>query len=460
MSIDLISTSAFADGHPWAQYAWLRAHEPVYRHPDPAGGFFWALTKYEDVQAVSRQPRLFSSYARGVMVEESDEAALAGQRQMMLSMDPPQHERFRRLVSRGFTPKQAQLLRGRVDDLSTAIVDDVAGRGGCDLVSDVAGRLPSGLIAELMGIPRADGERLYQLTEIMHTTDDAAAPPEKRMEAIAEMLAYADGVAREKRARPGDDIASTLVHSEVDGDRLTDEEFQWFFLLLVNAGGDTTRNLVTAGIRVLFDHPAEGARLRADLDGLLPTAVEEMLRFTSPVATFRRTATEDTVVGAQEISAGDKVVMFYGSANRDEDVFPDPDRFDVGRSPNPHLAFGGGGAHLCLGMHVARIEIASLLRQLLARLPDLAPAGEPVRLASSFIAGYHAMPVTFTPVPAASPPGRGGAQASSSTGTSTTLARSHSPRLLACPSSRLEAATPSPRSPTMTKLTARRLGSG
>lgn len=399
-SIDVISAAAFADGHPWEQYAWLRANAPVYRHPDPYGDFFWALTKHEDVQAVSRNPRIFSSYARGVMVEESDDAALGGQRQMMLSMDPPQHDRFRRLVSRAFTPKQAQLLRGRVDELSTAIVNEVAGRGTCDLVSDVAGRLPSGLIAELMGIPPADGERLYQLTEIMHTTDEAAASAEKRVEAVGEMLAYADAVAREKRERPGDDIASTLVRAEVDGDRLTDEEFQWFFLLLVNAGGDTTRNLVTAGVQTLFEHPAERARLSADPDVLLPTAVEEMLRFTSPVATFRRTATEDTVIRGQEISAGDKVVMFYGSANRDEDVFRDPDRFDVGRDPNPHLAFGGGGPHLCLGLHVARIEIASLLRQLLTRLPDLAPAGDPVRLASSFIAGFHAMPVTFTPVPA------------------------------------------------------------
>jgi cytochrome P450 len=316
---------------------------------------------------------------------------------MMLSMDPPQHERYRRLVSRGFTPRQAQLLRQRIEELAREIVDEVAGRGECDLVAEVAGRLPSGLIAELMGIPRTDGERLYELTEIMHTTDRNVVSEERQFEAITEMLTYADEVARQKRARPAEDIASTLVQAEIDGDGLTDSEFQWFFLLLVNAGGDTTRNLVTAGMQQLFDHPDQRERLQADLETLLPTSVEEMLRYTSPVSSFRRTAMADTAIRDQPIAAGDKVVVFYGSANRDEDVFAEPDRFDVGREPNPHLAFGGGGAHLCLGIHVARIEIAALLRELLTRLPDLSPAGEAERLASSFIVGYHRLPVKYTP---------------------------------------------------------------
>jgi cytochrome P450 len=393
--IDLISPAAFADGHPWGQYAWLRENAPVYRHPDPDGPDFWAVTRYEDVRAVSRQPLLFSSYARGVMLAEPDEMGLAAARQMMLTMDPPQHERFRRLVSRGFTPRQAELMRQRIAELAAEIVGDVEPRGECDLVADVAGRLPSGLIAELMGIPRVDGERLYELTEIMHTTDPAAVAPERQLEAIAEMLGYAAGVARDKRAHPAGDIATTLVQAEIDGEQLTDDEFQWFFLLLVNAGGDTTRNLVSAGVQLLFEHPDQRARLMADLDGLLAPAVEEMLRYSSPVVHFRRTATEDTVIRGQEISAGDKVVVWYGSANRDGDVFDDPDTFDVGRDPNPHLAFGGGGAHLCLGMHVARIEIACLLREVLLRLRDLAPAGEPERLASGFIAG-HRMPVRWT----------------------------------------------------------------
>ena len=281
--IDLISPDAFASGHPWDQYAWLREHAPVYRHLDPAGPDFWALTRYEDIRTVSRQPQLFSSYARGVMVDEPDEMSLAGQRQMMLSMDPPQHERFRRLVSRGFTPRQAERMRERIVCLAREIVGDVAPAGSCDLVADVAGRLPSALIAELMGIPRSDGERLYELTEVMHTTDTAAVSPERRTAALVEMLDYADGVARDKRPRPGEDIASALVAGEVDGERLTDSEFQWFFLLLINAGGDTTRNLVTAGVHLLFEHPDQRARLQDNLPVLLPTAVEEMLRYTSPV---------------------------------------------------------------------------------------------------------------------------------------------------------------------------------
>ena len=247
-----------------------------------------------------------------------------------------------------------------------------------------------------MGIPRADGERLYELTELMHTTDDAVASPEQRQAATFEMLSYAGETAARKRVEPGDDIASQLVQAEVDGERLTDAELQWFFLLLVNAGGDTTRNLLASGVQQLFDHPAERARLQGDLDGLLATSIEEMLRYTSPVVHFRRTATDDTVVRDRPIKAGDKLMVFYGSGNRDEDVFEDPDRFDVGRDPNPHMAFGGGGPHLCLGLHVARLEIAAMLREILTRLPDLQPAGDPVPLASNFITGVKTMPVSWS----------------------------------------------------------------
>jgi cytochrome P450 len=395
--IDLISPEAFRDGHPWSQYAWLRANSPVYRHPQPGTSGFWAITKYDDVRTLSRQPQRFSSSAKGVMVGDPAEEELAPSRLMMLFMDPPLHDRFKLLVSRGFTPKKAQLLADRIDQLSREIVDDVAERGECDLVADVAGRLPSALIAELMGIPREDGERLYELTEIMHTTDDSVHSPEERMLAVVEMLSYAAGVVERKRQSPGDDIASSLVQAEVDGDRLSDGELQFFFLLLVNAGGDTTRNLVAAGMQQLFDHPAERARLMADLGGLMPSAVEEMLRFTSPVANFQRTVMEDTTVRGVDLQAGDRVVLFYGSANRDEDVFDNADRFDVARNPNPHVAFGGGGPHLCLGMHVARIEAASILRELLTRLPDMEPAATPELLASSFIAGIRRMPVRFTP---------------------------------------------------------------
>jgi cytochrome P450 len=395
-AIDLTANDAYDGHHPWDQYAWLRANDPVHWHPEADGPGFWAITKYADIRAISRQPKLFSSALKGVMMGEADEANLAASRQMMLVMDPPQHDRFKLLVSRGFTPKAAQSLRTRIEELATEIVDDVYGRGECDFVHDISGRLPSGLIAELMGIPRADGERLYELTELMHTTDDAVASPEQRAAATFEMLSYAGETAARKRVQPGDDIASQLVQAEVDGERLTDAELQWFFLLLVNAGGDTTRNLLASGVQLLFDHPDERARLQGDVDGLLATSIEEMLRFTSPVVHFRRTATEDTVVRDQPIKAGDKLMVFYGSANRDADVFEDPDRFDVGRDPNPHMAFGGGGPHLCLGLHVARIEIAVMLREILTRMPDLRPDGDPVPLASNFITGVKTMPVAWS----------------------------------------------------------------
>jgi cytochrome P450 len=231
----------------------------------------------------------------------------------------------------------------------------------------------------------------------MHTTDETVAPPERKNAAIFEMLSYAASVAQEKRKNPGDDIGTALVRAEVDGVSLTDEEFQWFFLLLVNAGGDTTRNLVAAGMQLLFEHPEQRARLAADVDGMLASAIEEMLRYTTPVIYFRRQLTEDTELSGVPMRAGDKVVMFYGSANRDEEVFESPDTFDVGRNPNPHVAFGGGGPHLCLGMHVARIEIDAMFRQLLTRMPDLRPTGERELMASNFIAGVHSMPVQWTP---------------------------------------------------------------
>ena len=394
--INLISPETFAaTGHPWEQYAWLRKNAPVYWHDEPNGPGFWAITKYEDVRTISRLPKVFSSYETSVMLPDPDPMGLYAQRLMMLNMDPPQHDRFKLLVSRGFTPKNAPLLRPKIEELARDIVDAVLAKGECDFVTEIAGRLPSGLIAELMGMPREDGERLYDLTEIMHTNDDAIAPPEIKMNAVGEMLGYAQSVADLKRQSPADDLATILVNAEVDGDHLTDEEFQWFFLLLVNAGGDTTRNLLAAGLQLLFDHPDQRTKLMGDLDGLLGSAVEEMLRFCSPVTHFKRTAMQDTVVGGQSIKAGERVVMFYGSANRDEDIFENADTFDVARHPNPHVAFGAGGPHLCLGMHVARVELAVMFRELLTRMPHIEAGGPIERMHSSFIAGVHRMPIKY-----------------------------------------------------------------
>jgi len=394
--IDLLDLKNYANGQPHDLFRWLRENDPVHWHDEPGGSGFWAVTRYDDVRAVSKDPATYSSWKGGILLPDTTEEALAGPRNMMLYMDEPEHTRYRNLVSRGFTPGAAQRLAGRIEDLAREIIDGVIERGECDLVSDIAGMLPSYVIAELMGIPREDGVRLYEWTELMHA-DTSAVGAERQREAVQNMLSYALEVAAHKRAHPGDDLATVILQSEIDGDRLSDTEFMWFFLLLINAGGDTTRNLVAGGMQTLFNHPEERQRLMENLDELLPSAVEELLRYVSPVVHMRRTATRDTELGGKQIREGDKVVIFYGSANRDEAHFPDPDRFDITRTPNDHLAFGGGGPHYCLGAHIARVEIKAMLRQILTRLPDIEPAGPAVPLPSIFISGPQSLPVRFTP---------------------------------------------------------------
>jgi cytochrome P450 len=392
--VDLTRTDTYRDGVPHAAFRRLRREAPVCRHPETDGPGFWAVTRHDDVMAVSRDSGLFSSEAGGVMTADSPPEQLAQMRQMMLTMDPPRHTRYRLLVNKGFTPRMVNRLNNHIDDMARAIVDKVARRGECDFVTEVAGELPSMVIAELMGIPLDDGRKLYQLTETMHTTDDGEIPREID-DAQAEMFAYSQALAAAKRAEPGDDIASALLAAEIDGDHLSDLEFNLFFMLLINAGGDTTRNLVASGVHALIEHPDQRDMLLADPD-LLPSAIEEMLRFVPPVMVFRRTATRDTMLGGVPIRAGDKVVLYYPSANRDESIFDDPDTFDITRQPNPHVAFGGGGAHFCLGANLARVEINALLREALWRLRDLELAGPPERLHSNFLSGYRHMPVRFT----------------------------------------------------------------
>jgi cytochrome P450 len=397
--IDLLDLGRYEqEGQPHGMFRWLRRHDPVHRHAEPNGPGFWAVTRYHDVEAVSRDPATYSSALGGIMIADGSAEELAGARNMMLYMDPPRHVRYRRLVRAAFTPASAERLKPQVAELSARIVDEVIERGECDFVGDVAGELPSYVIAALMGIPLDDGKRLYLLTEKMHS-DPSVVSPEDQRAASVEMLDYAREVAARKRRTPGDDLASTLVDAEVEGERLSDEEFDWFFLLLVNAGGDTTRNLVAGGLEVLFRNPDQLRRLQGDLEPLLPSGVEEMLRYVSPVVHMRRTATRDAVLRGRDIAAGDKVVMFYGSANRDEAVFANPDCFDVGRAPNEHVAFGAGGPHFCLGAHIARVEAQAIFREVLTRMPDIEPAGEVERLASLFIAGPRRMPVRFSPGP-------------------------------------------------------------
>jgi len=392
--IDLLDPAAFRGSQPHEQFRWLREHDPVHWHPEPDGRGFWALTCYDDVRAVGRDPKTFSSYAGGIMIPDGDEVSLMGPRLMMLFMDPPEHTRHRHLVQRGFTPKGAAAWTDRIEQLAVEIVDAVADRGECDLVTDLAGEMPSLVIADVMGIPRADSRRLYELTEIMHSAPGTVAD-DIRGSASIEMLTYAAGVFADKRANPGDDLATMLVNAELDGDSLTDADLAWFFLLLINAGGDTTRNLVGAGMHALFEHPDQLAWVRADVDERLDCAIEELLRWVSPVVHMRRTTMHDARIGDTDIAAGDKVVMYYGAANRDPRAFDEPERLDLSRTPNEHYAFGGGGPHFCLGAPLARIEIRALLREMLTRLPNIEQAGDPSWLASNFIFGPTHLPVRF-----------------------------------------------------------------
>lgn len=390
--IDLLDTASFAHGQPNDQFRWLRANAPVFRHPKPDGGYFWAVTRHADVRAIGRDHRTFSNAAGGIQLEDLHPEGLAMARHMMLYMDPPEHHRYRRLVRDPFQPESVEATRRRIADLARTIVDRVASRGECDFVEDVAGELPSYVIADRLGIPLEDGRRLYSLTETMHTPTRSEA---ERASAAMEMLMYAAGVRLEKLRSPGDDISSALVHGKVAGEELSPEEFNWFFLLLINAGGDTTRNAVGGGMLALFRHVGERRRLQNDLDALLPTAVEEVLRYCSPVVYMRRTALRDAVVGGVEIAEGDALALYYGSANRDEAVFDEPDRFDVGRTPNDHIAFGGG-PHFCLGVHLARLETEVMLREVLTRLPDIEQTGDVEWLDSNFISGPKHLPVRFT----------------------------------------------------------------
>jgi cytochrome P450 len=390
---DLLDAATFANGPPYEALAALRREAPVCWYSHPVAGGFWVITKHADVVAVSRDSQLFSSAHKGYMpAPEVDPIDLEQSRLMLLGMDPPAHTRLRGLVNRGFTPRRVARLEPRIRELCRQIVDAVLPRGECDFVTDIAGELPSYLIAELVGIPLEDGRKLYELTEVMHGADNA---PEAA-QVIAEMFAYSAGVRGAKRARPGQDLASVLLEAEIDGSRLSDLEFDLFFLLLVNAGGDTTRNLVASGMQALIDHPEQLAALRVDR-ALLPGAIEEMLRFTTPVVQFQRAATRDTELRGVAIRAGDPLVIFYPSANRDEEVFAEPDRFDIRRDPNPHVAFGGGGSHFCLGASLARLEIRCLFDELLDRVHALELNGPVERLHSWFINGPRRMPVRFRP---------------------------------------------------------------
>lgn len=411
VDVDLTRGATFLPGVPHDAFDELRRHGGIAWHAEaPVAGLlgddnpllqfvdspgFWVVTSHDLVSGVDRDQARFSSEAGGTFMPSLTDDSLAMFRQMMLNMDHPRHTRLRRILQPIFTPRSIERLRASI----VANAADIAGAlangdeaGEVDLVTTVSAEMPLRVLADLFGMPQEDRHLIYGWSNALLGADNpgAAQHAEDSMTALAGMMAYGQAMAEDRRAAPRDDIVSRIVTAEVDGERLTDDEFQMFWLLLVVAGNETTRNGVSGSVVALHEHDLWS--WLATHPEHLPTAVEELLRYVSPVQHFRRTATGDVVLGDQRVRAGDKVVIWFGAANRDPDVFPDPHRLDLLRDPNPHLALGVG-PHFCLGAHLARLEMTEMLRSLLDLAPDLT-IGEPGRIASNFINGVHDLTVS------------------------------------------------------------------
>jgi len=398
--IDLLDMDRFQRLEHHDMFRKLRAEQPVSWHEMPGEDGFWSLVKHKDVVEVNRDAERFSSERGGTtLFDNRGEDGFDMRGVMMLETDPPRHTRYRLLVNKGFTPRMIGVLEQYLRNRATLIVDNVIERGECDFVVDLASELPLQAIAEIMGVPQEDRKLIFEWSNAMVGADDPefAASPDEAMTASASLYAYANDLAKQRRSDPRDDIVTKLINAEVDGERLSELEFDMFMLLLAVAGNETTRNTTAWGMWALMQNPDQYAALCADPDARLGSGVEEILRWASPVMYFRRTATCDTEIGGEAIREGDKVVMWHISANRDEDVFDDPFRFDITRDPNDHVAFGGGGHHFCLGANLARAELGFIFEEILERIPDMRLTAEPSILRSNFIGGIKHMPVTFTP---------------------------------------------------------------
>jgi cytochrome P450 len=363
--------------------------------PLPKGPGYWAVTRHEDVWAASRSPQIFIS-GRGVNIgdipQEMNEFIGS-----MIAMDDPRHFRLRNIVAKGFTPKQITQVEGYVRTKATAIIDRLLEQfpdGECDFVEQIAAPLPLQIICEMMGIPPEDEAQIFQWTNVILGVGDPeyVGSFEQLMGVLMQMFMYAQQLGEARRADPGDDIASVLMHAEVDGERLTPQEFGSFFILLAVAGNETTRNAIAHGMKLLTDNPDQRRLWFDDYDRRVKTAVDEIVRCSTPVIHFRRTVAEDVVLHNTKISAGQKVVLWYNSANRDETVFANPDEFDIARPLQPQqVGFGAGGPHFCLGANLARREISVIFDEIRRRLPNLVITSEPDYLQSAFINGIKRM---------------------------------------------------------------------
>ena len=391
----------------------LREEDPIrfFEEPKvemfPPGPGYYALTRHADVLEASKQPALFCS-GKGTNIGDMPTEFLEFLGSM-INMDDPKHARMRRIVSRGFTPRQLDQMKGDVEATAAGIVDDVIERGEGDFVTDIAATLPLRIIVDMMGIPRSQEEFIFDRTNVILGLGDPEYVPDQTEPGImAALLTAAQDLnmlitelAEERIKNPKDDLTTALVTAELDGETLTAAEMASFFILLVVAGNETTRNAIAHGLHALTLHPEQRDRWMADFDGLAPTAVEEIVRWATPVIHFRRTCTQDGArIGEHTFNQGDKVVLWYASANRDAAVFDEPFRFDIGRTPNDHLGFGGPGPHFCLGAHLARREITVMFKELFTRMPDVHSVGEPARLQSNFINGIKHLPAAWTPAAA------------------------------------------------------------
>ena len=398
--VNLNDLDVFERGVPHEWFSLLRREAPVHWHDEDDGPGYWNVTRYHDLKAISRNPSVFSSERMGTLLRETDPAGLPIIRKIMLNMDPPQHRQHRMLVNKAFTPRMIDGLRPRIRELVTGIVDDVIEKGECDFVEELAAPLPMLVICEMMGVPDEDRRRVYEVGNSMVGFDDPELQPDGKPrrsgdDAFAEMFMYGAKLREKALANPGDDLASGLVNVELEGRKLTAEEFNFFFLLLLIAGNETTRTVTTNGMISLLENPSQLRLLKDDLS-LVDSATEEILRFSPAVHSFRRTATRDTEIRGVPIRENDKVILWYPSANRDEEVFEAPDRFDIRRSPNDHVAFGYG-EHYCLGANLARMELQEIFRGIASRIDRMEMTDAPRRLRSNFINGVKEMRVRFRP---------------------------------------------------------------
>jgi cytochrome P450 len=388
-----------------ATFARLRARDTITWHPPAEGGLmphdddpgFWAVVSHGDVVSVSRRPQLFCS-SQGVMFEDIPQDILDAT-QSFLGMDAPRHTVLRRLISAAFTPKQVARIDAQIAEQARKVVDDLIQHGDGDFVALVARRLPMWTISEMMGIDPGDHQSVAAAANSMvgwndPTLQDGRDPLTMLIESMLTLHTAAITLATTRRSDPADDLMTALVQAEVDGERLTDAEIAAFFVLLAVAGNDTTRNTISHGMKALCDFPEQQALWRNDIAGRTAGAIEELVRWASPVMTFRRTATQDIELGGQVVAAGEKVVMFYAAANRDDTVFDQPAVLDTARATNPHVGFGGGGPHFCMGASLARTQLSAIFEQLLTRVPHL-ELGQPEFLVGNFIHGITSMPCTL-----------------------------------------------------------------